>query len=229
MTTGCLSRREKSNQIRESDRLYLVNIYRAQHLLHLLSSRLQVVTIMDGAVMGSGVLFGLNATHSVVTERTYWGLPEVGSRGTKHSVHDNIEVSIAGMPDVGTLYHMLRLEDNLGKMLFLTGSRLKGSQLVPAGLASHFCPSGELGGLRREILGTGGDSARLGETLGKYQGEARADSEAVEFVEELKENCATAYISDDLLEIKENLSQLDTDWGRAQLAALSRGCPLSLR
>ena len=88
MTTGCLSRREKSNQIRESDRLYLVNIYRAQHLLHLLSSRLQVVTIMDGAVMGSGVLFGLNATHSVVTERTYWGLPEVGSRGTKHSVHE---------------------------------------------------------------------------------------------------------------------------------------------
>ena len=90
ITTGCLSRREKSNQIRESDRLYLVNIYRAQHLLHLLSSRLQVVTIMDGAVMGSGVLFGLNATHSVVTERTYWGLPEVREEQTSSEPHHEL-------------------------------------------------------------------------------------------------------------------------------------------
>ena len=81
--TECCVRREKYQEIRETDRLYLVNIYRAQHLLHLLSSRLQAVTIMDGAVMGSGVLFGLNATHSVVTERTYWGLPEVCRRGNR--------------------------------------------------------------------------------------------------------------------------------------------------
>ena len=169
---------------------------------------------MDGAVMGSGVLFGLNATHSVVTERTFWGLPEV---------------SIAGLPDVGSLYHVLRLEDNLGKMLFLTGSRLAGSQLVQAGLASHFCPSVKLAELRREILVTGGQPARLRETLEKYQAEAGQDSRAADFVEELKLNCATVYASDDLREIRENLRQLETDWGRAQLAALSRGCPLSLR
>ena len=36
-----------------------------------------VLSLMDGTVMGSGVLFGLNASHSVVTERTFWGLPEV--------------------------------------------------------------------------------------------------------------------------------------------------------
>ena len=210
--THC-DRREKYNEIRETDRLYLVNIYRAQHLIHLLSTRLQVVSLMDGAVMGSGVLFGLNATHSVVTERTFWGLPEV---------------SIAGMPDVGSLYHVLRLEDNLGKMLFLTGSRLKGSQLVQAGVASHFCPSGELADLRKDILATEGEPVR--ETLEKYHQAARADSEAADFVEELRLNCATAYASDDLLEIRENLRQhRDTDWARAQLAALSRGCPLSLR
>ena len=212
--TECCVRREKYQEIRETDRLYLVNIYRAQHLLHLLSTHIQVVTLMDGAVMGSGVLFGLNATHSVVTERTFWGLPEV---------------SIAGMPDVGSLYHVLRLEDNLGKMLFLTGSRLRGSQLVQAGLASHFCPSGELAELRREILETGGEPGRLRETLGRYQEAVRADSQAADFVEELRLNCATAYASLDLLEIRENLRQLDSDWGRAQLAALSRGCPLSLR
>ena len=186
---------------------------------------------MDGAVMGSGVLFGLNATHSVVTERTYWGLPEVCRRGkqSRTVTQLNIEVSIAGMPDVGSLYHVLRLEDNLGKMLFLTGSRLRGSQLLQAGLASHFCPSGELANLRRDILATGGQPARLRETLANYQEQAGVDSQAADFVEELRLKCATVYSSHDLLEIRENLRQLDTDWARAQLAALSRGCPLSLR
>ena len=85
-----LARREKYNKIRETDRLYLVNIYRAQHLLHLLSTRIQVVSLMDGAVMGSGVLFGLNASHSVVTERTYWGLPEVREEQTCPEPHHEL-------------------------------------------------------------------------------------------------------------------------------------------
>ena len=36
-----------------------------------------VVSLMDGAVMGSGALFGLNSNWSVVTERSVWGIPEV--------------------------------------------------------------------------------------------------------------------------------------------------------
>ena len=133
------------------------------------------------------------------------------------------------MPDVGTLYHVLRLEDNLGKMLFMTGSRLKGSQLVHAGLASHFCPSEKLQDLKREILANGGEPSRVRETLEKYSQEARADRRAADFVAELRLNCAAAYSSLDLLEIRDNLKLMDTEWARQHLAALSRACPLSLR
>ena len=141
----------------------------------------------------------------------------------------SVQVNIAGMPDVGTLYHVLRLEDNLGKMLFLTGSRLKGSQLFQAGLASHFCPSGKLQDLKREILATGGEPGRLREALERYRQVAESDTRAADFVAELRLNCAAAYSSLDLLEIRENLKLLETDWARQQLAALSRACPLSLR
>ena len=215
--TQC-DRREKYNEIRETDRLYLVNIYRAQHMLSTISASpdMSVLSLMDGAVMGSGVLFGLNASNSVVTERTFWGLPEV---------------SIAGMPDVGTLYHVNRMEDNLGKMLFLTGLRLRGSCLVHAGLASHFCRSEKMAELRREILQVGGEGGRR-ETLAGYHEESLAhieDSQERDYVEELREHCRTVYQSDDVKEITENLRQLDNDWSRQQLTALSRGCPLSFR
>ena len=103
---GC--RHEKYGTIAERERLYLVNIYRAQHYLHHLHSLLPVVSLMNGAVMGSGTMFGLNSTWSVATERTVWALPEV---------------SIGGMPDVGALYHMYRRQGQLGTMLALTGYR----------------------------------------------------------------------------------------------------------
>ena len=41
------------------------------------SRRATTVTIMDGLTMGSAVLFGLNSSYSVATERTVWATPEV--------------------------------------------------------------------------------------------------------------------------------------------------------
>ena len=55
------------------------------------------------------------------------------------------------MPDVGTLYHLNRMEDNLGKMLFLTGMRIKSSSILHAGLASHFCKSALIPSLSNEL------------------------------------------------------------------------------
>ena len=71
-------RHEQTGRIAEAERLYLVNIYRTQHLTKRVSSAgAGVVSLMDGAVMGSGALFGLNSNWSVVTERSVWGIPEV--------------------------------------------------------------------------------------------------------------------------------------------------------
>ena len=73
-------RHEQTGRIAEAERLYLVNIYRTQHLTKRVSSAgAGVVSLMDGAVMGSGALFGLNSNWSVVTERSVWGIPEVSN------------------------------------------------------------------------------------------------------------------------------------------------------
>ena len=74
-------RHEQTGRIAEAERLYLVNIYRTQHLTKRVSSAgAGVVSLMDGAVMGSGALFGLNSNWSVVTERSVWGIPEVSNK-----------------------------------------------------------------------------------------------------------------------------------------------------
>ena len=70
-------RYEKYGVIAEAERLYLVNIYRAQQLASSLATTATVLSLMDGLVMGSGTMFGLNSSHSLATERTVWALPEV--------------------------------------------------------------------------------------------------------------------------------------------------------
>ena len=73
--------------IAEAERLYLVNIYRAQQLASSLATTATVLSLMDGLVMGSGTMFGLNSSHSLATERTVWALPEVASCKLRLIVH----------------------------------------------------------------------------------------------------------------------------------------------
>ena len=220
MGRNIIDRKEKTNTITEQERLYLVNIYRTQHYLHKLGKDITVISLMDGASMGSGVLFGLNSSFSVATERTVWSIPEV---------------IIGGMPDVGVIFHMNNLTQNMGTMLALTGMRLAGIEVVQAGLASHFCSSQKLGRLREEIVKLGGQGAgktHLKDILDKYH-EQSVDSEqeklSAEKIQRMKDFTGSFYNSENLLDIFENLKLSNTDWSKQQLHLLSKGCPLSLR
>jgi len=130
-----IERRQKEGIIDVADRIYLVNFYRSQHLLQKLTNRLATVTIMDGITMGSAVLFGLNSKYSVATERTLWAVPEV---------------TIGSVPDVGCHFH-LNKKGSTGRLLALTGARLKGSEVSGLGLASHFCKSALIPSLSNEL------------------------------------------------------------------------------
>lgn len=131
-----IDRRQKEGRIDLADRLYLVNFYRAQQLLYTLSRQSTTVALMDGITMGSAVLFGFNSTFSLVTERTTWAAPEV---------------SIGSVPDVGSIYHLNKL-GTTGRMLALTGTRLRGRTVSGLGLASHFCSAALLPKLRAELI-----------------------------------------------------------------------------
>ena len=94
------------------------------------------VAILDGLVMGGGAGLSLNGQYQVVTERTVFAMPEA---------------AIGFFPDVGGTHFLSRAPGNLGLYLGLTGARLDAADMLWAGLATHYVPSAELDGLKRDL------------------------------------------------------------------------------
>lgn len=84
------------------------------------------VAILDGVTMGGGVGISVHGSHRIATENTLFAMPETG---------------IGLFPDVGGGWFLPRLEGELGTWLALTGARLKGTDVVAAGIATHFVPA----------------------------------------------------------------------------------------
>jgi len=199
----------KKNLITTEDRLYLINFYRTQHLLHHLTRKLTTVTLLDGITMGSAVLFGFNSRFSVATERTIWAAPEV---------------TIGSIPDVGTLYHLRQLPDNIGKMLALTGMKVRGSELVRLGLATHFCRSEFVSELSKELEDSSEDI--IEKVLRKYQDMSEYDNKKEDVkIRKLKSISKESFQSDNISEI---IDKLKTDSSTTQLDQLNFASPLSL-
>lgn len=109
--------------------------YRLNHLLQ--GYPKPVIAIMDGVTMGGGVGISVHGAYRVATERTVFAMPETG---------------IGLFPDVGGGWFLPRLpEPELGTWLALTGARLKGEEVLSAGIATHFALSAELPRLVSQI------------------------------------------------------------------------------
>lgn len=98
--------------------------YVVDHLLGV--SRKPVVSILDGITMGGGVGISVHGHFRVATEKTVFAMPETG---------------IGLFPDVGGSFFLPRLDGSLGMFLALTGYRLKGCDVMMAGIATHYIPS----------------------------------------------------------------------------------------
>ena len=82
-----------------------------------------VVAFMDGIVLGGGIGISAHASVRVVTERTRFGMPEVG---------------IGFAPDVGGTWLLSRAPGELGTHLGLTGGMGSGADAIALGFADHF-------------------------------------------------------------------------------------------
>lgn len=87
------------------------------------------VSLMDGIVMGGGVGVSIHGKLRIATERTVFAMPETG---------------IGLFPDVGGTFFLPRLPGRIGMWLGLTGSRLKGQDVVRAGVCDLFIESTRL-------------------------------------------------------------------------------------
>ncbi len=94
------------------------------------------VAFVDGIVMGGGVGVSVHGSHRIATEKTMFAMPESG---------------IGLFPDVGGTYFLPRCPGELGMYLGLTGARLKGGDVVYAGVATHYMNSQDLEGLENSL------------------------------------------------------------------------------
>ncbi|MDZ4760702.1 MAG: enoyl-CoA hydratase/isomerase family protein [Alphaproteobacteria bacterium] len=94
------------------------------------------VAFMDGVTMGGGVGISVHGSHRVATERTNFAMPETG---------------IGLFPDVGGGWFLPRLGPPLGMWLALTGERLKGGDVVAAGIGTHFVEAAVTGVVKDSI------------------------------------------------------------------------------
>lgn len=96
--------------------------YSLNFLLH--ATRVSVVPVLNGITMGGGYGISGHCRYRCATPDTLFAMPET---------------AIGFFPDVGATYLLPRLNHpGLGEYLGLTGARLKGYDLIHAGIATHF-------------------------------------------------------------------------------------------
>lgn len=127
--------------------------FRQEYQLDYLTGTISVpyVALLNGVTMGGGCGVSMHGKYRVCTEKTMLAMPET---------------AIGLFPDVGGSYFLSRLPKSLGMFLALSGYRLKGLDVLHAGLATHCCRSDQLDSLLDDLVE--GDVNDLSTTLNRY-------------------------------------------------------------
>jgi enoyl-CoA hydratase len=190
------------------------NLFTAEYALNVAISRFPkpYIGVQDGITMGGGAGITIHGSHRIATENTVFAMPETG---------------IGLFPDIGAGFFLPRLEGELGTWLGLTGDRIKGSDVVTIGLATHYVPSAETAELKSRIL-----NAKLSrnetETIDSLIDEFSAPLTLPTYRQHL-DSINRCYGHDQVEEIVAALAQEATDWAMDQEATLRSKCPTSLK
>lgn len=164
-----------------------------------------IIAFMDGVTMGGGVGISVHGSHRICTERTLFAMPETG---------------IGLFPDVGGSWFLPRLKGQLGMWLALTGARLKGSDVVAAGLGTHYVSSHDLPALKAALMGGKVD---LEVAIKSYERPV-PDAAFAEFLTLIN----TCFDRDSVANICMALRHTDDEWAYDQGALLAKRSPFSM-
>ena len=116
------------------------------------------IALIDGIFMGGGVGLSVHGSHRVISEFATFAMPETG---------------IGLFPDVGGTYFLPRCPGETGLYLGLTGARLKGADILAAGVATHFVPRERIAELEQALLDAGpGSTAEVGAVVERFAADA---------------------------------------------------------
>ena len=161
-----------------------------------------IIAILDGIVMGGGVGISVHGAARIITERTIFAMPEAG---------------IGLFPDVGGSWFLPRLRGGIGYWLAFTGTRLKGRDVLAAGMGTHFIESSALASLVSEICALGVaalDGLEVSAAPSFFVHQPQIDS------------IFTSAVFEDVIN---GLDQDHSDWAQDQLELMGKNSPLSMK
>lgn len=171
--------------------------------------KIPYIALIDGIVMGGGVGLSVHGQYRIATERSIFAMPET---------------QIGFFPDVGGSYFLPKLPGHLGKYLALTGIRLKGSDILKLGLATHFVESKNLNDLELGLLECTNDQD-INNVLFKYSIKEMTTFSLNPILHKINKCFAPQYVEN----IMENLKADGSEWAEDTLKLLNKMSPTSMK
>ncbi|XP_060850004.1 3-hydroxyisobutyryl-CoA hydrolase, mitochondrial [Rhopalosiphum padi] len=186
------------------------NFFRTEYSMNSTIGKYKIpyVSLIDGITMGGGVGISVHGKYRVATERTLFAMPET---------------AIGLFCDVGGSHVLSRLDRHLGVMLGLTGCRLKGADVVKAGIATHFVHSSKMDDLRTKLIEDVRDP-------GTVLAENTEDLSAVEFtMAPFVEKIDSIFSHERVEAIVDALKADGSEWAQGVLKSLNEVSPTGLK
>lgn len=163
------------------------------------------VALIHGIVMGGGVGVSVHGSHRIAAESAVFAMPETG---------------IGLFPDVGGSYFLPRCPGQIGMYLALTGARLKTTDCLYAGVATHFVPQAKWETLLERLAnGTTPDQALDG----------LSDNVPDTFLETHRNAIDSIFALESVEAILAALDAEGTDWAGETATTLRTKSPTSLK
>jgi 3-hydroxyisobutyryl-CoA hydrolase len=192
------------------------DFFREEYILNYLIGTLQTphIAFLNGITMGGGVGLSVHGKFRVATENTVFAMPET---------------AIGFFCDVGGSYFLPRLPGELGMYLALTGARLKGVDVLKAGVATHYIPAAKLPQVEDEISKVRDSPADIyiDKLLTKFN-DIPTDLPKSE-IETHRDTIDRIFGKKTLEDIFAELKKENTEWANKVLETLSKMSPTSLK
>lgn len=171
-----------------------------------------IISIMNGITMGGGYGIAGNCRYRVATDKTEFAMPEV---------------RIGFFPDVGSLYHLSRSPDHIGRYLALSGNSMTGADMVPAGLAEHYLETAHIADFVK-ALGKATSANNTEGALDQVFKDFNTDQAPPSELAQHRESIAAAFAETDLRKILNVLKERGTDFDLKTAETLLERSPTSV-
>ncbi|XP_055967735.1 3-hydroxyisobutyryl-CoA hydrolase, mitochondrial [Sorex fumeus] len=193
------------------------DFFREEYILNnaIDSCKKPYVAFIHGITMGGGVGLSVHGQFRVATEKSLFAMPET---------------AIGLFPDVGGGYFLPRLQGKLGYFLALTGFRLKGRDVLKAGIATHFVDFEKLGMLEEDLLALKSPSKEnIAGILETYHKKSKIDQDKPFILEEHMDKINSCFSANTVEQVIENLRKDGSPFALEQLKVINKMSPTSLK